>query len=110
VDAALTSSERLAVRPEPFEVVGWCDVRAGQGRLAVAALSSARDRDPDNWAYAYGLAVARAVNGEDPRPLADLATRLNPREPLARDFARRMRVAKSPARRRAIAQRAQAPG
>jgi hypothetical protein len=110
VDAALTSSERLAVRPEPFEVVGWCDVRAGQGRLAVAALSSARDRDPDNWAYAYGLAVARAVNGEDARPLADLATRLNPREPLARDFARRMRAAKSPARRRAIAQRAQAPG
>jgi hypothetical protein len=110
VDAALTSSERLAVRPEPFEVIGWCDVRAGEGRLAVAALSSARDRDPDNWAYAYGLAVARAVNGQDPRPLAALATRLNPREPLARDFARRMRTAKSPARRRAIARRAQAPG
>ena len=110
VDAALTSSDRLAVRPEPFEVIGWCDVRAGQGRLAVAALSSARDRDPDNWAYAYGLAVARAVNGEDPRPLAELATRLNPREPLASDFARRTRAAKSRARWRAIAQRAQTPG
>jgi hypothetical protein len=110
VDAALTSAERLAVRPEPFEVIGWCDIRAGQGRLAVAALSSARDRDPDNWAYAYGLAVARAVNGEDPRPLAQLAARLNPREPLARDFARRTRAVTSRARWRAIAQRAQAPG
>jgi O-Antigen ligase len=109
VDRALTSAERLSVRPEPFEVVGWCDVRAGQGRLAVNAMTAARDRDPDNWAYAYGLAVAQAVDGQDPRALAALATRLNPREPLARDFAKRTRATDSRARWRRIAQRAQPP-
>jgi hypothetical protein len=110
VDAALTSVERLSVRPEPFEVLGWCDVRAGEGRLAVAAMAAARDRDPDNWTYVYGLAVARALDGQDPRPLAVLATRLNPLDPLARDFARRTAATTREARWRSIAQRAPAPG
>ncbi len=108
IDSALTASERLSVRPEPFEVIGWCDVRAGQGPLAVAAMTSAHDRDPNNWAYVYGLAVAKAVSGQDPRPLAARAVRLNPRTPLAADFAKRVKAAKK-ARWPAIAQRALAP-
>jgi hypothetical protein len=108
VDDALTASERLSVRPEPFEVIGWCDVRAGQGPLAVAAMTSAHDRDPNNWEYVYGLAVAKAVAGEDPRPLAARAVRLNPLQPLASDFAKRIKTAKK-ARWPAIAQRALAP-
>ncbi len=108
VDSALTATERLSVRPEPFEVIGWCDVRAGQGPLAVAAMTSAHDRDPNNWAYVYGLAVAKAVAGQDPRPLATRASRLNPREVLASNFAKRVKTAKK-ARWPAIAQRALAP-
>jgi hypothetical protein len=73
-------------------------------------MSAAHDRDPDNWEYVYGLAVARAIDGQDPRPFAALAARLNPREPLAADFARRTKATTSRARWRAIAQRAPAPG
>jgi hypothetical protein len=110
VDAALASTDRLSVRPEPFEVLGWCDVRAGQGRLALAAMTAAHDRDPHNWAYVYGLAVSRALAGLDPRPLAREASRLNPRDPLARAFARRTAATNTRARWRSIAQRALAPG
>ena len=108
IDSALTASERLSVRPEPFEVIGWCDVRAGQGPLAVAAMTSAHDRDPNNWAYVYGLAVAKAVAGQDPRPLATRAVRLNPQQQIASDFAKRVKTANK-ARWPAIAQRALAP-
>ena len=59
--------------------------------LAVDAMRAARVRDPRNWQYAYGLAVAQALAGEDPRPSAALALRLNPLEPLARKLVRDMR-------------------
>ena len=49
-------------------------------------------RDPDNWHYAYGLAVAQALAGEDPRPAAALARRLNPLEPLTIALERRLRT------------------
>jgi hypothetical protein len=109
VDRALTATERLSVRPEPFEVLGWCDIRAGQGPLAVAAMTAAHDRDPNNWAYVYGLAVAQALDGQDPRPLARRALALDPREQLADYFLKDVTEAKSRARRRAIARRAVAP-
>jgi hypothetical protein len=88
VDASLASLEVLGVRPEPFELLGYCDLRAGQADLAQRAFRAARERDPENWRYAYGLAVAQALAGEDPRRSAALAVRLNPREPRARDLSR----------------------
>jgi hypothetical protein len=87
VDASLASLDVLGVRPEPFELLGYCDLRAGRADLALRAFRAARDRDPENWRYAYGLAVAQALAGEDPRRSAALAVRLNPREPRARDLA-----------------------
>ncbi len=107
-DAALGSLDALSVQAEAFEVLGWCDARAGQPGLAVDAMRAARVRDPHNWQYAYGLAVTQALAGEDPRPSAALALRLNPREPLARKLVRDMR-AKSPERRRALAGRSAIP-
>ena len=107
-DAALGSLDALSVQAGAFEILGWCDVRAGQPRLAVAAMRSARVRDPRNWHYAYGLAIAQALAEEDPRPSAQLALRLNPREPLARKLVRDMR-AKSAQRRRTLAGRAAIP-
>jgi hypothetical protein len=107
-DAALDSLDALSVQAEAFEVLGWCNARAGQPKLAVDAFRAARVRDPRNWQYAYGLAITQALARQDPRPSAALALRLNPREPLARKLVRDMRT-KSVKRRRTLAGRAAIP-
>jgi hypothetical protein len=107
-DAALGSLDVLSVQADPFEVLGWCDARAGQFPLALRAMQVARRRDPDNWQNAYGLAVVQALAGEDPRPAARTALRLNPLEPLTRGLARGLRSTR-PARRRTFALRAPIP-
>jgi O-antigen ligase len=91
-DAALSSLDALPVQAQAFEILGWCDARAGQTKLAVDAMRAAQRRDPRNWQYAYGLAVTQALAGEDPRPAAQRALRLNPLEPLARTLVRAMRT------------------
>jgi MFS family permease len=88
IDDALSSRDALSVRAEPFELIGYCDVRVGANALAVQAFEAARKRDPDNWRYAYGLALARARARQDPRGEAADAVRLNPRETVARDLAK----------------------
>jgi O-antigen ligase len=109
-DSALNSLDVLPVLAEPFEVLGWCDARTGQSGLAIDALRAARRRDPDNWQYAYGLAVVQANAGEDGLPAAQLARRLNPLEPMARSLERGLRSAKaSVKRRRAVAAKAPIP-
>ena len=80
IDAALTSLDALRLRAEPFEMLGWCDLRAGQNRLAVGAMRAAEARDPDNWQYPYGLAVAQVFAGEDPLPAVRRSRELNPRD------------------------------
>jgi O-antigen ligase len=81
-DRATAAIRTLEIRPEPYEVLGFCDVRQGFDRLGVPALERAVDRDPDNWEFRYGLAVVSGSAGLDPRPAADAALRLNPRDPL----------------------------
>ncbi|MEA2136208.1 MAG: hypothetical protein QOC68_4117 [Solirubrobacteraceae bacterium] len=107
-DKALGSLDLLSVQADPFEVLGWCDARAGQLPLALKAMQDARRRDPDNWQHVYGLAVVQALAGEDPRRTAALALRLNPLEPLTRGLVRGLR-SRSPARRRAFAAKAPIP-
>jgi hypothetical protein len=92
VDAALASSRAMSVRPEPFEVLGYCDVRLGQARLGVQMLEAAVRRDPDSWERHYGLALVRAAAGLDPRAEARKALELNPLDPLARRAVRRFRT------------------
>lgn len=82
IDRALRSTEALGVRPEPFIVLGYCDVRIGRTDLAVRALQNAVRRDPGNWEGHYGLALVRAADGQDPRPQLRAAQRLNPLQPL----------------------------
>ncbi|HYM56999.1 MAG TPA: O-antigen ligase family protein [Solirubrobacteraceae bacterium] len=108
VDASLDSLDRLRVQSEPFEIVGYCDARVGQNELAVRAFEAARSRDPDNWQYAYGLAVTQALAGRDPTAAAAEARRLNPLSPLARDLQRGLR-SRSAERRRRVAGRALIP-
>jgi hypothetical protein len=92
VDAALASSQAMSVRPEPFEVLGYCDVRLGQPRLGVQMLEAAVRRDPDSWERHYGLALVRAAAGLDPRAEARRALELNPLDPLARRAVRLFRT------------------
>ena len=107
-DGALDSLDVLPVQAEPFEVLGWCDARAGQLRLGLTAMQAASRRDPDNWQNAYGLAVVQALAGEDPRRTARLALRLNPLDPLAQRLERGLR-SNSPERRRRFAASAPIP-
>jgi hypothetical protein len=88
---ALVALEALNSRTEPFQLLAYCDVRAGQSRLAVQMLQAALRRDPGNWQLLYGLGLARATAGQDPRPALRAARRAAPREPLVQDALARMR-------------------
>lgn len=81
IERSLSANSALGARAEPYAILAFCDVRLGKTVLAERMIRNAVDRDPDNWAYRYGLALIRAVRGQDPRPDIALARRLNPREP-----------------------------
>jgi hypothetical protein len=93
-DEALASIGSLGVRPQPFELLAYCDVRAGRPQLAVKMMGSALHRDPENWEYHYGLALVRASAGLDPRPQLAVAVKLNPRGELVREALRAFRTDK----------------
>jgi hypothetical protein len=80
--ASLQSIKWLDVRPEPYEILGFCDIDRGQPRVAVAAMKEAVSVDPGNWEPYYTLAIAQAAAGVDPRRDAMRAYRMNPLEPL----------------------------
>jgi O-antigen ligase len=80
--AAASSISILGVRSEPYEILGYCDVRQDRPDLAIAAINKAISLDPQNWNYAYDLAVFRAAAGLDPRAAARRALSLDPRETL----------------------------
>ena len=82
IDKALEANGAVGVRPEPFAVLGFCDVRAGVPRLGVRMLQNAVAKDPGNWEWHYGLALTRAAAGIDPRSAMREARRLNPRSGL----------------------------
>jgi cytochrome c-type biogenesis protein CcmH/NrfG len=92
-------------RPEPWEVIGYCDARLGYSALAERAFDNAIRLDRDNWQLHYGLALVRAAAGADPRPAAREALRLNPRGTLTRGAVRRF-ATRSPAAWRAQARTA----
>lgn len=90
IHSALGVTSLLSIRPEPFEILGYCDGALGLNRLGVSAMESAVRRDPEDWELVYGLALARARAGLDPRPEARRAVKLNPLGSLPRDLARRV--------------------
>ena len=102
--AALASISYLSVRPQPFELLAYCDVRAGLSELAVRSMRKALARDPANWEYHYALALVRGAAGLDPRPQAAAALALNPLNPLTREAAIELGTADRPRewRRRAV--------
>jgi O-antigen ligase len=77
---ALSAIHTLSVRPEPYQVLGFCDSRAGRDELAISMLRTAIARAPGEWESWYGLALVQAAAGRDPRHAAFKAYRLAPRE------------------------------
>jgi hypothetical protein len=91
IDSSLDSLDALRSRPEPYELLGYCNLRARQFELGLAAMQAASRRDPDNWEYFYGIAIAQALSGQDPRPAAATALALNPRDYRARELSASLR-------------------
>ena len=75
---ALDAIHVLSVRPDPYQVIGFCDMREGQDALAVSMLETAVDRDEGEWESWYGLAVVQAAAGQDPRAAARRGLRTGP--------------------------------
>jgi O-antigen ligase len=91
--SAVASISILGIRPEPYEILGYCDLRRGMPKLALAAITKAISLDPKDWNYRYDLALMRAAAGLDPRPAARQALALNPLNPLVQDAWRTFRSA-----------------
>jgi O-antigen ligase len=89
--AALSSIGWLDIRPEPYEVVGFCDLQRGLPRLGVSAMREAVHFDRASWEPYYALALAQASAGIDPRASATEALRLNPHEALTIQAAKLLR-------------------
>jgi O-antigen ligase len=105
---ALKSIQTLSVRPEPYQVLGFCDSRAGQNALAISLLRTAISRDPGEWESYYGLALVQAAAEKDPRPAARKALSLAPYEPLTKEAVHMFRTA-DPKKWRRRALRARLP-
>jgi len=81
---ASTSAHRalsaVGTDPEGFEILGWCRMEAHRNAAAIDAMREAVRLDRNHWRFRYGLAIAEAAAGRDPRPNVRRARRLNPRE------------------------------
>jgi hypothetical protein len=109
INSSLSSISALGVRPEPYEIIGYCDIRFGQYQLAEEAMKSAVSRDPENWEMRYALAMADAIQGRSPMPQLVESSRLNPLEALVREELERFDGVKSPAKRKRLAESASLP-
>jgi len=90
--AAQSSISILGSRPEPYEILGYCDARGARPLLAIAAINKAISLDPQNWNYTYDLALVRAEAGLNPRSAARRALALDPLEPLTRQAWSALRI------------------
>ncbi len=81
VDASLSSLSAFGDRPEPYVLLGYCDVSSGAPHLGVTMMRRAVSLDRENWEYHYGYSLALAAAGVDPRSQARRTRELNPLEP-----------------------------
>ena len=81
--AAREALSAVEQRASPYQAIAFCEMRGGRYRSAVLAMTQAIERDPHNWEMHYGLSMARAAAGLDPRRAARKAARLNPNDELA---------------------------
>ena len=74
----------LPLRAEPYEIAGTVALRRGEWETGVREFERAIDRDPEAWELHYGLAVALASAGRDPRAQIARTVELNPLDEFSR--------------------------
>jgi glucose dehydrogenase len=75
---AIASINVLAIRPEPYQILGYCDLDEGRPQDAIAAMKKAVDQQPRSWEFHFGLAIAQAYAGINPGAELANAHMLNP--------------------------------
>jgi O-antigen ligase len=88
---ARASTAAMSSLPQPYAILGYCDIESGSGARAVAEMTKAVHRDPENWLYYYGLAFADASARRDPHPAIRQAQVLNPLEPMIQSLAMKLK-------------------
>jgi hypothetical protein len=78
VRQAVGSINVLAIRPEPYQILGYCDLDEGRPQDAIAAMKKAVEQQPRSWEFHLGLALAQGYAGLDPRAELAVAHSLNP--------------------------------
>jgi hypothetical protein len=80
VPQAQAAISTVSSRPQPYAVLGFCDLQRGRPGAAVSEMQAATLKDPLNWRYHYDLGLAEAAVHRDPRPQLHLAAALDPLE------------------------------
>jgi O-antigen ligase len=94
--AATKSIDALSIRPEPYRLLGFCNIQEGRPEDAVEAMTKALDKSRGSWQSHYGLAMALAAAGRDPRPEIRQALELNPLEAFVKRADRAFRTTPTP--------------
>ena len=82
VTEARATIAAVSSRPQPYQIIGLCDVVLDHPQPAVGLLNEAVARDPQSWLYQYSLAIAQAAAGQNPQPALQRAQALDPLEPM----------------------------
>ncbi len=90
VTDARASISAMSSRPQPYQILGLCDVVSGRPRPAVGLLDQAVARDPQSWVFQYSLAIGQAAAGQSPWAALRRAELLDPLEPMLRAAAERL--------------------
>jgi hypothetical protein len=94
-----SASNAAGSRPEPHELVGYCELQTGAPAAARKEMLRAIALDPGNWEFHYALAVASAWTGRSPAAQLAIARRLDPHEALIKIATDDFRGATARARR-----------
>lgn len=94
--AARASIGWLDMRPEPFELLGFCDLHDGRPGEAVGQMRQAVRLDRGSWESWYALSIAQAAAGVDPMAAARRALRLDPLDLLTRQAVKELTPADGP--------------
>jgi O-antigen ligase len=79
---ALSSISAFGARPQPYQILGYCQLVEGRTDAGVAAMRKAVEQEPGSWEFRFGLALALAESGQDPRPELGRVIARNPDEGL----------------------------
>ena len=93
---AFEAIDDLSLRPQPYRLLGYCDIKRGHPAEAVAAMRNAIDRGPEDWESHWGLALALASDGRSPIAAVRRALELNPQEKVVRNAAASLSKAEGP--------------